>query len=47
MKDGQMTGYTANGVNDIVAGEYAGKKIHWVGTPTGPDTMKISYEVKD
>ena len=47
MKDGQMTGYAANGVNDIVAGEYAGKKIYWSGTPTGPDTMKISYEVKD
>lgn len=47
MKDGQMAGYTANGVNDIIAGENTGKKIHWTANPTGPDTLKISYEVKD
>jgi len=47
MKDGEMVGYTANGVNDIVAGENTGKKIHWTATPTGPDTAIISYEIKD
>jgi hypothetical protein len=47
MKDGQMVGYSANGVNDIVAGENEGKKIYWRATPTGPDTLTISYEVKD
>jgi len=47
MKDGQMTGYTADGVNEIVAGENVGKKIYWTASPTGPDTAKISYEIKD
>lgn len=47
MSNGEMTGYSASGVNDIVAGEFEGKQIHWSATPTGPDTMKISYEIKD
>ena len=45
MKDGAMVGYTAKGVNDIVAGENTGKKIYWNATPTGADTATITYEV--
>ena len=47
MKDGEVTGYSGKGVNDIVAGENVGKQIHWSVTPTGPDTATISYEIKD
>ncbi len=47
MKDGQMVGYSADGSNNIVAGENEGKKIVWNATPTGPDTVKISYKIKD
>lgn len=47
MKDGQVAGYTASGVNDIFSGENEGKQIHWQAVPTGPDSVKISYEIKD
>ena len=46
MQDGKMVGYTAKGINRIVAGENVGKNIHWTAVPTGTDTATISFEVK-